>query len=210
MPDPEPSGADARVAFELILERALNSGPVGEALGRAGEAFDRERLRTQALQARAAIGDVADVRYRDYLAAGSLQDGRRSTASRDAAGMRRSGWLVAVLALVAVVAAVLLAVGFSLRAFGGRPYVGDGLITAGMIAGAVAAGAAVGDFVWSLMAATRDRCDADHGSSASGEPEGGWTREEWELALLEWGIVPFLLERIEESSVVKRRGHPAG
>ncbi len=111
---------------------------------------------------------------------------------------------MAVLVLVAVIAAGLLAAGFGLRAFGGRPYVGDGLITAGSITGAVAAGALVGDVVWALMARARDRRGADGGTDDGRESEAAWVREEWELALLEWGMVPFLLERIEESSVTKQ------
>jgi hypothetical protein len=197
MPDPELSGVDGGVAFEQILDRALNSGRVREALDRCGEALDREQLRTQALQARAAIAEVAAVEYHEYLAAGDAQDGRRSTASAAAAGRRGGGWLMAVLGLVAAAAAVLLASGFILRVFVGRPYVGDGLMTAGLIAGAATAGAAVGDFAWSLRAAARDRSSADDESPGDGEPEVRWAREEWELALLEWGLVPFLLERIE-------------
>lgn len=196
MPDPELSGVDDGVSFEQILDRALNSGRVREALDRTGEALDREQLRTQALQARAAIAEAAAVEYHEYLAAGDAQDGRR-TASPAAAGTRGGGWLMAVLGLVAVAATVLLALGFSLRVYDGRPYVGDGLMTAGLIAGAATAGAAVGDFAWSLRAAARDRSGADDESPGEGESEVRWAREEWELALLEWGMVPFLLERIE-------------
>ncbi|UXX96781.1 hypothetical protein N7U49_42640 [Streptomyces sp. AD2-2] len=188
----------------MILDRALHSGRVREALDRAGAVVDREELRTQALDARDAIGEVAEAGYRDYLASGDVQGGHRGSACPDAAGTRRSGWLMAVLVLVAVIAAGLLAAGFGLRAFGGRPYVGDGLITAGSITGAVAAGALVGDVVWALMARARDRRGADGGTDDGRESEAAWVREEWELALLEWGMVPFLLERIEESSVTKQ------
>ncbi|MFJ2158286.1 hypothetical protein [Streptomyces sp. NPDC087856] len=204
MPESELLGEDVGVAFEVILDRALNSGRVREALDRAGEAVDREELRTEALHARDAIDEVAEAEYRDYLASDGVQGGQCGSVCLDAAGTRRSGWLMAVLVLVAVVAAGLLAAGFGLRAFGGRPYVGDGLITAGLITGAVAAGAMVGDVVWALMAAARDRRGADGEVDDGREPEAAWVREEWELALLEWGMVPFLLERIEESSVAKQ------
>ncbi|MFJ4628243.1 hypothetical protein [Streptomyces sp. NPDC088847] len=198
-------GEDVGVAFEVILDRALRSGRVREALDRAGETVDREELRTQALQARDAIGEVAEAGYREYLASDDAQGGAHcGSACLDAAGTRRGGWLMAVLVLVAVVAAGLLAAGFGLRAFGGRPYVGDGLITAGLITGAVAAGAMVGDVVWALMAAARDRRGANGEVDDGREPEAAWVREEWELALLEWGMVPFLLERIEESGVAKQ------
>ncbi|MFJ8061917.1 hypothetical protein [Streptomyces sp. NPDC096142] len=200
MPDSELLGEGVGVAFEVILDRALDSGQVREALDRAGESVDREELRAQALQACEEIGEVAEVGYRDYLASGDVQGAQSCPACPDASAARRSGWLMAVFVLVAVVAAGLLAAGFALRAFGGRPYVGDGLITAGAIAGAAAAGALVGDVVWALMAGARDRRGADGGADEGREPEAAWAREEWELALLEWGMVPFLLERIEESS----------
>ncbi|MFD4872368.1 hypothetical protein ACFWOB_03230 [Streptomyces sp. NPDC058420] len=205
MPESELLGEDVGVAFEVILDRALHSGRVREALDRAGEAVDREELRTQALQACDSIGEVAEAGYRDYLASDDVQGaGHCSSACPDAAGTRRSGWLMAVLVLVAVVAAGLLAAGFGLRAFGGRPYVGDGLITAGLITGAVAAGALVGDLVWALVAGARERRGADGEVDDGREPEVAWVREEWELALLEWGMVPFLLDRIEESRVTKQ------
>ena len=54
----------------------------------------------------------------------------------------------------AALAVVLLSLGVALSFFGGRPYVGGGLITGGLIAGAAAVGAAVGDVAWCLL--TRD------------------------------------------------------
>ncbi|WP_406129483.1 hypothetical protein [Streptomyces sp. NBC_00989] len=208
MPDPELSGEDSGVAFEQILEQALDSGRVREALARCGRTPDRERLRREVLQARTAIVEAAAVEYRDYLEAGDGQDGCRNTVSPAVAGTRGGGWLMAVLGVVAVAAAVLLVLGFGLRAFVGRPYVGDGLMTAGLITGAVAAGAAVGDFAWSFRAAARDRSGAYDGASRDGGAEVGWVREEWELALLEWGLVPFLLDRIEEPGLVERDNRP--
>ncbi|GAA3824816.1 hypothetical protein GCM10022403_067790 [Streptomyces coacervatus] len=70
----------------------------------------------------------------------------------------------------AVAAAVFLFLGFGLGVFAGRPYVGEGLITAGLIFGAVAAGTAVGDLAWFLMAA-RGRTDPDDGAAADGDTE---------------------------------------
>ncbi|MEV6513790.1 hypothetical protein AB0M61_47775 [Streptomyces sp. NPDC051642] len=208
MPDPEVSEVDVGVAFEQILERALDSGRVRDALDRSGGVLDREQLRTQVLQARAAISEAAAVEYRDYLEAGGAQDGWRSTACPAVAGKCGGGWLLALLGSVAVAAAVLLVLGFGLRDFVGRPYVGDGLMTAGLITGAVVAGAAVGDFAWSLGVTARDRSGADDGSSRDGGPGGGWIQEEWELALLEWGLVPFLLDRIEKPRLVEQDSHP--
>ncbi|MEV6482109.1 hypothetical protein [Streptomyces sp. NPDC051576] len=197
MPEPELSEADVDVAFERVLDRALDSGRVRDAWDRSRAPLDREELRGQVLQARTDIAEAVAVEYRAHLEAGKAGDDRRNPASP--AGARGGRLLLAVLVLVTVVAAVLLVLGFGMRGPGGRPYVGDGLLTAGLIAGAVAVGAMVGDFAWSLMGA------AD-GASRTDGPEDVWVREEWELALSEWGIVPFLLDRIEARCAPERDG----
>ncbi|MET7569422.1 hypothetical protein ABZT04_13080 [Streptomyces sp. NPDC005492] len=197
MPDPEHSEADVAVAFERVLDRALDSGQVRDAWDRSPATLDREELRGQVLQARTAISEAVAVEYRAHLEAGNGRDGGQNPASPAAAGTRGGRLLIALLVLVAVVAAVLLVAGFGLRGPGGRPYVGDGLLTAGLITGAVAVGATVGDFAWSLVGA------AD-GASCAGGPEDAWVPEEWELALSEWGIVPFLLDRIEARCAAER------
>ncbi|MBO4253544.1 hypothetical protein [Streptomyces griseorubiginosus] len=56
----------------------------------------------------------------------------------------------------AALAVVLLTLGVALSFFDGRPYVGGGLITAGLIAGAAAVGAAVGDVAWCLLVGDRE------------------------------------------------------
>lgn len=81
------------------------------------------------------------------------------------------------------------------------PYIGEGLITAGLIAAAVAVGALIGDLVWLLMAAARNRPVAEHGLSGGAHPDVDQAREVWELALMERGILPFLLGRLEEGQV---------
>jgi hypothetical protein len=57
----------------------------------------------------------------------------------------------------AALAVVLLPLGIGMSCFDGRPYVGGGLITAGLIAGAAAVGAAVGDVAWVLLTSSRER-----------------------------------------------------
>ncbi|MET7685338.1 hypothetical protein [Streptomyces sp. NPDC005423] len=153
-------------------------------------------MRTQALRGRATVTAAAEAEYRDYLRV------------RDAKGGRRGGGHVVALALVTVSAVVLLALGFGVRVVG-RPYVGDGLLTAGLIAGAVAAGAAVGDFAWLFAVAHRGRSTAPDGSDGHADPEIGRAREAWELALLERGMVPFLLDRIEAPCAAEGDSGPA-
>lgn len=209
MRDPGHSGPGVGSAFERLLCRALDSGRVREALGRSCGKLDRECLRKRALSERAAIAEAAAAEYREYVAAGGRQDARGDTGSPAVPGKRGGGWLMAALAFVAVVAVALLALGFAFRAFVGRPYVGDGVMTAGLIVGAVAAGAIVGDLVWSWKAPAHDRPGADDASSGEEAAEGGWIQEEWELALLEWGLVPFLLDCIEEPGLLEQDNRPA-
>jgi hypothetical protein len=209
MREPGLSGVDVGAAFERLLCRALDSGRVREALGRSCGTLDRECLRTRALRARAAIAEAAAAEYREYVEAGGGQDARADTGSPAGPGTRGGGWLTAALGLVAAVAVALLALGFALRAFVGRPYVGDGVMTAGLILGAVAAGAIVGDIVWAWKASAPVRSAAQDVSSGEGTAEGGWIQEEWELALLEWGLVPFLLDCIEEPGLSEQDGRPA-
>jgi len=209
MRDPGLSGPDVGTAFERLLCRALDSGRVREALGRSCGKLDRECLRTRALRERAAIAEAAAAEYREYVEAGGRQDARGDSAAPVTTGKRGGGWLMVALAFVAVVAVALLALGFALRAFVGRPYVGDGVMTAGLIVGAVAAGAIVGDLVWSWKAPAHDRSGADEVPSGEGAAEGGWIQEEWELALLEWGLVPFLLDCIEEPGLLEQDNRPA-
>ncbi|MEU6141854.1 hypothetical protein ABZ848_15995 [Streptomyces sp. NPDC047081] len=179
MPEPDEAGTAAGAAFEQVLERALHSGQVKEALERSGGTPARERLRAQALQARAAIAAAAGVDHR----AGADRDTCRFLSVR----------AMLVPGVPAVTAAFFLVLGFSMCTLDGRPYIGEGLITAGLIVGAMAAGAAVGDAAWFLTAGARDRADADVRA-----------REAWELALLERGMVPFLLSRLDEPRTPER------
>ncbi|MFD7609169.1 hypothetical protein ACFWAN_54290 [Streptomyces mirabilis] len=215
MPDPEPSGGESSATFERFLDQALNSEQVRDALDRCGGALNREQLRTKALESRTAIAAAVAVEYQGYREARAVateRDGRQDTSGAATAGARGGGGLLPVLAvfvpsLAGVAAALFLLSGFGLRAFGGRPYIGEGLITAGLIAAAVAVGALIGDLVWLLMAAARNRPVAEHGLSGGAHPDVDQAREVWELALMERGILPFLLGRLEEGQVGGRGGH---
>ncbi|MCW7946048.1 hypothetical protein AAW14_29630 [Streptomyces hygroscopicus] len=213
MLDPAPSQSEVRAAFDWVLDRALDSQQVADALQGSGGSLNREQLRTRALEARTAIVAAADIEYREYLdarARATRRGGRPDPGDSDTADGRESGGLLPTLAVLvptlsAVSATVFLLTGFGLRAFDDRPYVGGGLITAGLIAAAVTVGAAIGDGVWLLRAAARNR-PAEDGASAAPGPEVSTAWNEWQLALLERGILPFLLGRIEAG----RTGRPGG
>ncbi|WP_369393812.1 hypothetical protein AB5J72_44350 [Streptomyces sp. CG1] len=217
MQGPELSEAEINTTFGRVLDKALNSQQVLDALERSGGAFNREQLRTRALQARAEIADAVGVEYRAFLearAAAAATAGQQDVSGAQRVELRGSGGLLPLLAvlvpsLAAVSAAIFLVAGYGLRAFGARPYVGDGLITAGLIAAAVTAGGLIADFVFVLVAAARNRSDGEVDVPAGSGPEPARAREEWELALLERGVVPFLLGRLEVAVDAQRRGRRA-
>ncbi|MFE9611588.1 hypothetical protein [Streptomyces sp. NPDC006012] len=215
MSDPALSGTEIGVVFERALSQALGSAQIVDALKRPGVTLDRERLRARAAKARTAITAAAAVEYQDYLVARSAdaaRGGRPEGSGLAAPSASRTGGLLALFAVIvpglsAVAAAVFLMSGYALRAVGGRPYVGDGLITVGLLAAAVAAGAAIGDLVWMLATAVRNHPDGGQSTLADTGPEVAATRAAWELALLERGMVPFLLGRIEEARMRERGDH---
>ncbi|MFF7883553.1 hypothetical protein ACH40F_22070 [Streptomyces sp. NPDC020794] len=211
MAEPEPSGADINyisVTFERVLDQALNSRRISDALERSAGTLNREQLRTRALRERTAIAAVAAVEYRAYTESKALaaeQTGERDgDGDGNGNGNTGGGGLLPVLAvfvpsLSAVAAAVFLVSGLALRAFGGRPYIGAGLLTAGFVAAAVAVGGAVADLACLLVAAAHNRSAVDDGAPAGEDAEVKRAREAWQLALRERGMMPFLLARLDEA-----------
>ncbi|MDH6215803.1 hypothetical protein [Streptomyces pseudovenezuelae] len=173
MADPGPSQDIDVVLFERVLDQALE---------RVDGAVDRERLRARALDECAGI--VA-------------------AAKANGSGGVQNLLVMLIPVLSAVVAVVCLIAGYGMRVFADRPYVGGGLITAALLAGAVAVGVAIGDLGWLLVAA-RSRPLED--GSEAGRGEAGESGEAWEAALLERGMVPFLLRCLEEARVGGRDG----
>jgi hypothetical protein len=110
---------------------------------------------------------------------------------------------VLVPSLGAAATGVFLLCGFGLRAFAVRPHFDDGLVMAGVIAAAVTAGAALGDLAWLLAARARGRRCAEDDDRADRDPGVRRAREAWERAVLERGLVPFLLERLVEGHTVR-------
>ncbi|MDT0433675.1 MULTISPECIES: hypothetical protein [Streptomyces] len=162
MTDAGGSEADSGAVFERALDRALGLDRVTQALARRPGGLGREDLRSGAWQARGEIMATA----------------RAERAETSLLAPRVS----------ALAGLVLLLSGYGVRSLGGRPYVGDGLIMAGVLICAVAVGAAVGDFIWLLVKASTRRDDEPDrpGTAAAGEP-----------ALLDAALESFLLRRIE-------------
>ncbi|AOR33120.1 hypothetical protein BFF78_20455 [Streptomyces fodineus] len=218
MRTPELPEAEIRATFERALEQGLQSPQVADALRRPGGTLDRGRLRTRALQARDDIVSAAAVEYREFVearagvAAGtedrSASDGPETGVS-GAGGGPLPVLAVLVTSLAVAAAAVCLITGFVLLALGGRPYIGEGLVTSGLIAGAVAVGGAIGDLAYFVVAAARRRPADQPDAPEDAVTDAARAREEWELALLERGVLPFLLGRLEESSAAEHEGRRA-
>ncbi|MEU0442036.1 hypothetical protein ABZ202_20115 [Streptomyces sp. NPDC006186] len=210
MSEAGPPMRETGAVFERVLDRALDCRQVRDALDRAQGALSREHLRRRARQARSAISEAAEPEYREYLrtrSAAEAAQGARGVRSGPAEGREDEGAPQAVRASVvaAGAAALLLPTGYGLSAFGGHPYIGGGLVTAGLIAGSLAVGAGAGDLLWQRLTRTGARTAAPSAPSAPASAEDAdRAREAWERALLERGLVPFLLGRLEEAGARRR------
>ncbi|MGW2934544.1 hypothetical protein ACWDA7_22410 [Streptomyces sp. NPDC001156] len=182
--------------FESVVDRALDHPQVAAAIGAAPM---REWLRSQALQARDRLTGAAAHELDRYLALRAAAVARRRRRSRDdnrAESRLLPVFAVLVPSLGAAATGVFLLCGFGLRAFAVRPHIGDGLVMAGVIAAAVTAGAALGDLGWIL--ATRARCrNGRDDDRAEADPGVRSARADWERALLERALVPFLLAHVD-------------
>ncbi|MDT0473579.1 hypothetical protein ACIQKE_04950 [Streptomyces griseoviridis] len=170
MTDAGGAEAESGAVFERALDRALGLDRVTEALARRPGTVCHEELRSGARQARGEI--MAAVRA------------------------ERAETSLLAPRLSALAGLVLLLSGYGVRSLGGRPYVGDGLIMAGVLICAVAVGAAVGDFIWLLVDAGTRRDDEPDRPGAVADPAAGHPSDS-EPALLEAALESFLLRRIE-------------
>ncbi|MGV9274849.1 hypothetical protein [Streptomyces griseosporeus] len=204
MTDAGPPVRETGAVFERVLDEALDCRQIRDALDRAGGALSREQLRSRARQARPAITAAAAAEYQEYL---------RSTCAEEASDDVPPPPAVRASLLFAGAAALLLPTGYGLSAVAGHPYIGGGLVTAGLIAGSLAVGAGAGDLLWQRLtrttarpgdAAPRDPDTPRAAPPAGAAGEAARAREAWELALRERGVVPFLLGRLEEAATGRR------
>ncbi|GCD32798.1 membrane protein [Streptomyces chrestomyceticus JCM 4735] len=193
-------------AFEQVLDQALNSEEVREAADDAGGVFPVEQMRTEVLRSRTAITSTAATEYRDYLRARAwaTENGlqrRRHSPRRIGAGVRRaSTGMVPCLTVVATTVFFLL--GYYLYDLRTRPNLTDEFLSMGLLATAVT----VGLVVVGLRAAEDDCSAPGRSTPGPGHLSVAQARENWQQALLERGILPYVLGRIQFPEPLPRTG----
>ncbi|MFE7118068.1 hypothetical protein ACFU99_21890 [Streptomyces sp. NPDC057654] len=204
--------AEDRPDFEQVLDQALDSSRIRQALRHTEEDIDAERLRARALRARFSIAATAIGEYRYYV---HLRTSSGQPAGSDSVGRGLLGALAVLTpALGGVAAVVFLLLGYGLHAVNARYPLADGLVTAGWVSAAVAALAAVLGLTGVLVSAMRNRAadyavrpsdpSSDHPSDAAPraghatalDPAVTEARDAWRQALLERGVVPYLLRQL--------------
>ncbi|MEU4202881.1 hypothetical protein AB0B15_18855 [Streptomyces sp. NPDC045456] len=215
MPGTDSLRTEVAAAFAHALGQALDSPEVREAMRRVPGTAGREQLRTQAHRARDALCAAAAPEYETYArlrsAHGAPPDEThpRSRTAADSGGGLLPALAVLVPSLGAVAAVLFLAIGFGMRLVGFHRQFADELVYAGWLAAGIAAAATVAGLAWMLVTAARNRSattadggpapgpGADAGTGARDlESEVARARAAWQRALLERGVLPFLLDRI--------------
>ncbi|WP_050512349.1 hypothetical protein [Streptomyces rimosus] len=206
-------------AFEQALGQALASPEIKEALRRTPDAPRPEHLRLQAHRERAALCATAAAEYETYARLRAEADTPTpDTTPKDSPTATASGGgllpalSVLVPSLGAIAAVLFLAIGFGMRLVSAHRQFADELVYAGWLAAGIAAAATAVDLAWLLATAARNRSTPDSPSPSTDVTTPGsevaQARAAWHLALLERGIVPFLLTRIQEGETERRTGRP--
>jgi hypothetical protein len=204
-----------KLEFEKVLDEALHVSDFTEALRRSAPGLNAEQLRTSALGEAAEIAAPASDEYTWYV---GLRDRVRADARARSTPAPDPGepaplpdeplegaGLAPVMAvllpiLAGIAAAVFLLLGYLLRAADGRLPIGSALVTAGWVALAVAAIGMVLGIIGILLTAMRDGASPPDGESPQLYAELASAKDSWREVLLRRGILPYLLDRLDEHS----------
>ncbi|MFI7241447.1 hypothetical protein [Streptomyces qinglanensis] len=201
-----PIGPEERAEYARVVEEALRSGALGEALRGAPPAA-AERLRSWAHEAVDDLWAQAAAEYREWCrarAAGNSQEGAPGAAPRAAAGP--GGDLVAALAVLVpltagAAAVIFLVLGYLLMLVGVQQAAGASLVVTGWAgAGVAAVTASLG---LGRLAVTARRRSGPARRSAAEEA----AHAAWRAALLERAVLPYLHHRLLDAA---DPGAPAG
>ncbi|GGX36988.1 hypothetical protein [Streptomyces noursei] len=201
-------------AFERTVDQALSSPEIRAALSQTAGSLNAEQLRSAALGARDTLAAAATAEYRELVRErAAAADTPRPVPPPPAAGTSsRSGGVLPALgvlvpSLAATAAVVFLLFGFGLRTVAAPSTLADELLTAGWTSAGVAGMAVLIGLAWLLVTASRNRAAADAHTPAEADPNVARAHEAWQLALLERGIMPFLLGRLDTAT---SGGRPLG
>ncbi|MFF9479604.1 hypothetical protein [Streptomyces sp. NPDC014733] len=188
--------------FPHLLDRALATREMADALRRANGDPDAGQLRADALRSVAVIAAAAEQEYRAYRRLAEAHPAPRPARpavrpSSGATGGVLPALGVLVPGLAAVAAAIFLLLGFLLRGVGLRGQFADELIVAGEIAAGVATVATLCGLLWMVVVAARNRPSA--GSRSAADAEVASALAAYQDALLERGLLPFLRARLGEA-----------
>ncbi|MEU0698706.1 hypothetical protein ABZ349_32725 [Streptomyces niveus] len=204
-----------RADFERILDETLRHAHDRPDLADVGQRLNTEQLRTMALNATSLITGAAATEYEHYAkireefrAPATSPVGNSVLAPAMHGATETGAGLAAVVAvlvplLAGAAAVVFLLVGYALRMLSPVPGFSDTLLTVGWFFSAVTAlglaVAAAGLLVTALRNASTQ--------VPAGDTDGSWpddvsrAREEWRVAVLERGILPFLREALAAPGV---------
>ncbi len=189
--------------FDQVLQQALDTPRIRAALGNCAAAVTTEQLRTRAWGVSAFIAAAAQAEYQEYARlreAAAHGDRARPEGNGGAvAALVGGGQLAAALAVLvpvlgAVAAAVFLLIGYGLRLSAAWPQFAGTLIATGWAAAGISAVVALSDAVGLLAAAARNGAETD----AVHRPEVERAHIEWRSALLERGMLPYLLGQLPQ------------
>ncbi|KWT58074.1 hypothetical protein ADL21_31395 [Streptomyces albus subsp. albus] len=202
-------------AFEQALGQALASPEIKEALRRTPDAPRPEHLRLQAHRERAALCATAAAEYATYARLRpEANTPTPDTPPTDSPTATASGGgllpalAVLVPSLGAIAAVLFLAIGFGMRLVSAHRQFADELLYAGWLAAGIAAAATAVDLAWLLTTAARNRSTPPATDTPTPENELIQARAAWHSALLERGILPYLLTRIQEGEAEPSTGRP--
>ncbi|MEU9125839.1 hypothetical protein AB0C96_39540 [Streptomyces sp. NPDC048506] len=200
-------GTEDRADFAQALDRALASPEVRDGLRHADGTVDAERLRSLALLAEPHLVATAAPEYATYRRLRDAATAAPPVPDATGTGSRAGGVLpalgVLVPGLAAIAAALFLLFGFGLRLLGRHARLADEMVSAGATAAVITVVAALAGLLGMLVTAARNR-PAAGARDADADPQLAQARDTWQLALLERGILPYLLGQLDRA-----QAHPA-
>ncbi|GLX49808.1 membrane protein [Streptomyces hygroscopicus subsp. hygroscopicus] len=210
---PQHLRSEDRREFERLLDEVLRSAPHRPELAAVGQRLSRAQLRAMAIDASALIAAAAAVEYQRYVrvrdelrhpeqGSGAAGPAEPNAVATDLAAPHGAGAVavVAVLAplLSATAAAIFLLIGYILRTLDpGQSFAGT-MLTAGWVFGALTVAALLVAAVGLLVTALRNGASPESRARDAAAEEVVRARTDWEDALLERGIVPFLQEALTD------------